>query len=240
MRHFLVALACFATACSTAPTAAPPKKTPAPVVPAPTPKPVKPEATVKPPPSLMNPTDAGWSEKAPDTYRARFETSKGAFVIEVTRAWSPFGADRFHNLVRSGFYDDCRFFRVLAGFMAQFGISGKPKVSGIWRNERFKDDPVKASNTRGMISFATGGPNTRTTQVFINYGNNQRLDGMGFSPFGKIIEGMDVVDKLYGDYGEGFPKGRGPDQGRIQRNGNTYLKSDFSRLDYIKKATIEK
>jgi peptidyl-prolyl cis-trans isomerase A (cyclophilin A) len=174
----------------------------------------------------------------PATYRARFETSAGTFVIEVQRAWAPQGADRFYELVSSGYYDGQRFFRVLAGFMAQFGIAGDPKVAAAWRSRNILDDPVKQSNTRGMVSFATAGPNTRTTQVFINFGNNGSLDGMGFAPFGKVVEGMEVVDKLYADYGEGAPRGRGPDQGRIQSEGNAYLTKDFPKLDYIKHAGV--
>jgi len=179
------------------------------------------------------------NEKAPAVYKAKFETSKGTFVIEVHRDWSPNGADRFYNLVKSGFYNDARFFRVIDGFMVQFGISGNPDLSAVWREARIPDDPVNQSNTRGMVSFATAGPGTRTTQVFINFGNNAMLDGQGFSPFGQVVSGMDVVDSLYKGYGEGAPRGQGPDQGRIQMQGNAYLVTDFPKLDYIKKATIE-
>ena len=162
---------------------------------------------------------ASLNEKAPAVYQAKFDTSKGAFVIEVHRDWAPNGADRFYNLVKNGFYNDVRFFRVLDGFMAQFGINGNPNLSAVWRNANIKDDPVKQSNTRGTITFATAGPNTRTTQVFINFGDNAGLDGQGFSPFGKVVSGMDVVDSLYGGYGEGAPNGAGPDQGRVQSSG---------------------
>ncbi len=178
-------------------------------------------------------------EKAPAVYKAKFDTSKGTFVIEVHRAWAPNGADRFYNLVKSGFYNDARFFRVLDGFMVQFGISGNPDVSAVWRDARIPDDGVNESNQRGYVTFATGGPNTRTTQVFINFGNNHGLDGQGFSPFGKVVSGMKVVDALYSGYGEGAPSGRGPDQGQVQAKGNTYLNAKFPKLDYIKKATIE-
>jgi peptidyl-prolyl cis-trans isomerase A (cyclophilin A) len=178
------------------------------------------------------------TEATPATYRARFETSAGVFVIEVQRAWAPQGADRVYELVKGGFYDGQRFFRVLSGFMAQFGIHGDPKVSAQWRERNILDDPVRQSNTRGMVSFATAGPNTRTTQIFINYGNNNSLDGMGFAPFGRVVEGMDVVDRLFAGYGEGAPRGRGPDQGRIQSEGNAYLAREFPKLDYVKKATI--
>jgi len=187
---------------------------------------------------LSNP--AGLTEQAPATYKARFDTTKGTFVIEVHRAWAPRGADRFYNLVKNGFYNDVRFFRVLDGFMAQFGINGDPALMAKWRVARIPDDPVQQSNRRGMVSFATAGPGTRTTQVFINFGNNSSLDGMGFAPFGRVVSGMNVIDSLYADYGEGAPQGRGPDQRRMQTEGNAYLKQDFGRLDYIKKATIER
>lgn len=189
-------------------------------------------------PQLANP--AALNEQAPATYKVRFDTTKGAFVVQVNRAWAPNGADRFYNLVKSGFYDDVRFFRVISGFMVQFGINGNPAVSAKWREARIPDDPVKASNTRGMITFAMAGPNTRTTQVFINFGDNARLDDSGFAPFGQVVSGMNVVDALNAEYGEGAPRGRGPDQGRLQREGNAYLGQEFSRMDYVKKATIVK
>jgi peptidyl-prolyl cis-trans isomerase A (cyclophilin A) len=176
--------------------------------------------------------------QAPASFKAQFDTTKGKFTIEVTRALSPNGADRFYNLVRSGYFTDVAFFRVVPGFMCQFGIHGDPAVSARWRPAAIPDDPVKGSNTRGTITFATAGPGTRTTQLFINFGDNSRLDGQGFSPFGKVTEGMDVVDKINGEYGDGAPFGRGPDQSRIQAEGNAYLKKAFPRLDYIKSATI--
>lgn len=182
---------------------------------------------------------ASLNEKAPDTYKAKFETSKGTFVIEVHRDWAPRGADRFYNLVKNGFYNDARFFRVIDGFMVQFGISGNPDLSAVWREARIRDDRVKQSNKRGTVSFATAGPDTRTTQVFINYGDNAGLDGQGFSPFGEVISGMDVVDSLFKGYGEGAPRGQGPDQGLIQAQGNAYLITRFPKLDYVKSATIE-
>jgi peptidyl-prolyl cis-trans isomerase A (cyclophilin A) len=188
--------------------------------------------------NLANP--ASLTERAPATYKVKFDTSKGPFVVEVNRAWAPNGADRFYNLVKSGFYDNVRFFRVISGFMVQFGINGDPKLSSVWRTAAIKDDPVTQSNKRGFITFATAGPDTRTTQVFINFGDNAALDRQGFAPFGRIVSGMDVVDKLYADYGEGAPRGRGPDQGRLQAEGNAYLSRDFGKMDYIKKATIEK
>jgi len=177
-------------------------------------------------------------EAVPDSFRARFETTAGPFVIEVRRAWAPLGADRFYALVQSGFYDGGRFFRVISGFMVQFGINGDPRVSAAWRDRRIPDDPVRQSNVRGMVTFATAGPGTRTTQVFINFGNNARLDGMGFAPFGRVVEGMDVVDRLYASYGEGAPQGSGPAQDRIEGEGNAYLQRDFPKLDYVKRATI--
>jgi peptidyl-prolyl cis-trans isomerase A (cyclophilin A) len=179
------------------------------------------------------------SDAAPDRFRARFETSQGPFVVEVDRAAAPLGADRFHELVTAGFYDGVRFFRVLKGFVAQFGIHGDPATNARWRQKTFPDDPVKASNARGTLTFATSGPDSRTTQLFVNLANNERLDGMGFAAFGKVVEGMEVVDALHGGYGEGAPRGDGPDQGRIQTEGNAYLEKDFPLLDHVMTATIE-
>ncbi len=185
---------------------------------------------------LGNP--AALNAQAPAVYKARFDTSKGTFILEVHRDWAPNGADRFYNLVKNGFYDNDRFFRVLSGFMAQFGINGDPKISAVWQDANIKDDPVKQSNQPGFITFATAGPNTRTTQVFINYADNRPLDRQGFSPFGRVVSGMEVVNALYSGYGEGAPQGAGPDQSRIQDQGNAYLIRNFPKLDYIKKATI--
>jgi peptidyl-prolyl cis-trans isomerase A (cyclophilin A) len=179
-------------------------------------------------------------ETAPATYKARFETSKGTFVVDVNREWAPNGADRFYNLVKNGFYDGVRFFRVLDGFMAQFGINGDPAISAQWREARIQDDPVRQSNRRGFITYAMAGPGTRTSQVFINYGDNSALDKQGFSPFGQVSSGMNVVDALHNGYGEGAPRGQGPDQGRLQMEGNAYLAKNFPRLDFVKKATITK
>ncbi|MGE5648156.1 MAG: peptidylprolyl isomerase [Acidobacteriota bacterium] len=184
----------------------------------------------------MNPAEH--NATAPETYQAQFETTKGIFTIEVTRAWAPLGADRFYNLIKSGFYDGARFFRVLPGFVVQFGIPGDPSVARAWRAARIADDPVTQSNATASVTFATAGPNTRTTQVFINLANNANLDGMGFAPFGRITEGMDIVGQFHSGYGEGAPHGRGPDQGRIQSEGNAYLERDFPKLDYITRATI--
>jgi peptidyl-prolyl cis-trans isomerase A (cyclophilin A) len=160
-------------------------------------------------------------------------------VVLVHRDWSPNGADRFYNLVKIGFYDGAKFFRVIDGFMAQFGISPYPAVSEKWREARIQDDPVKEKNNRGRITFATAGPNTRTTQLFINLVDNaDMLDAKGFAPFGEVVEGMEVVDKLYNGYGEGAPRGRGPNQGRVQDQGNAYLEKEYPELDAIKKATV--
>jgi cyclophilin family peptidyl-prolyl cis-trans isomerase len=186
--------------------------------------------------NLGNP--AALTEQAPATYKARFDTSKGVFVIDVRREWAPIGADRFYNLVKNGFYDDNRFFRVISGFMVQFGINGNPQVSAPWRAAQIKDDPVKQSNKRGFITFATAGPNSRTTQVFINFGDNARLDSLGFAAFGQVSTGMNVVDQLYSEYGEGAPNGRGPNQGRIQAEGNSYLTKEFPNMDFVRKASI--
>jgi len=189
---------------------------------------------------LLYPRAPDMNMEAPPTYRARFETSKGAFVIQVHRDWAPIGADRFYNLVRNGYYDGVRFFRVIDGFMAQFGMNGDPLVTAQWRVATLQDDPVTQSNTRGTVTFAmTGQPNSRTTQVFINYGDNSNLDGMGFAPFGEVVEGMEVAASLYSGYGEGAPRGAGPDQGQIQGRGNEYLESEFPNLDYVVRATIE-
>ncbi len=186
--------------------------------------------------SLLNP--ASLKEQAPATYKVKFTTTKGDFVVEVTRAWSPRGADRFYNLVKHHYYDGASLFRVLPGFVAQFGISANPAVSKAWANATIPDDPVTQSNLRGYLTFATSGPNTRTTQIFINLADNASLDSMGFSPFGKVIEGMEVVEKFYSGYGEGAPQGQGPDQGRITKEGKAYLEMNFPSLDSVKTAAI--
>ena len=188
--------------------------------------------------AVAGPLSAAQGQAAPATFRARFETSAGTFVIDVHRDWAPLGADRFYELVKTGYFDGVRFFRVITGFMAQFGIHGDPHMSAQWREKRIADDPVRQSNTRGMVSYATAGPGTRTTQLFINYGDNSGLDRQGFAPFGRVVDGMEVVDRLYAAYGEGAPGGRGPDQGRTQAEGNAYLEHDFPKLDFVKKATI--
>ena len=172
-------------------------------------------------------------ETAPAVCTVKFHTTKGDIAIELHRDWAPKGVDRFYNLVKAGFFSDIAFFRMVRGFVVQFGIHGAPIVSDVWRDARIEDDPVLQSNVRGTLTFATGGPNTRTTQLFINLRDNARLDGMGFSPIGKIVSGMDVVDALNFEYAER------PDQGRIQMQGNAYLKSSFPNLDYILSATVE-
>jgi peptidyl-prolyl cis-trans isomerase A (cyclophilin A) len=181
---------------------------------------------------LLNPQSPAMQAKAPETFNTRFETSAGAFTIQVTRAWAPLGADRFYNLVRNGFFDGTRFFRVVPGFVVQFGLSGDPAISARWHLASIPDDPAQQHNTRGTITFATAGPNTRTTQLFINFADNLNLDGMGFSPFGKVVDGMGVVDRIYAGYGER------PDQGLIEGRGTAYLASQFPKLDTIAKATI--
>jgi peptidyl-prolyl cis-trans isomerase A (cyclophilin A) len=177
----------------------------------------------------------------PDVYRAAFDTSKGRFVVEVTKAWAPEGAERFYRLIEQKFYDDVRFFRVVRNFVVQFGINGDPGVEARWRNMTIADDPVKESNKRGTITFATSGPNTRTTQVFINLVDNVRLDKTGFAPFGRVVEGMEeTVDRFYLSYGDGPPRGTGPDQRTLELQGNAYLEDKFPRCDYIKTARIVK
>ena len=183
-------------------------------------------------------TPSALTEKAPDTYKAKFDTSQGVFVIEVHREWAPIGADRFYNLVKNGFYDNVRFFRVLTGFMAQFGMNGDPSIQKVWSNANIKDDPpTKQGNKRGYVTFAMASvPNSRSTQVFINFVDNAFLDPQGFVPFGQVVEGLEVVDKLYAGYG----RQNVPDQGRITAEGNAYLGKEYPKLDFVKTATIEK
>jgi len=178
----------------------------------------------------MNPVQL--NEKAPEKFQVKFDTSKGEFLVDVTRAWSPNGADRFYNLVKSGFYSECRFFRVVRKFMVQFGISGDPQIAKAWVAASIPDDRAQQSNTRGRITFATAGPNTRTTQLFINFADNSFLDPQGFTPFGEVTTGMNVVDSIHADYGER------PDQTQIRIQGNDYLAKNFPNLDYIKTASL--
>jgi peptidyl-prolyl cis-trans isomerase A (cyclophilin A) len=188
---------------------------------------------------IANPPAQAMNERAPDTVRVRFETSKGPFVVEAYRAWAPHGVDRFYQLVKMGFYNDTRFFRVLDGFMAQFGMNGDPGVNAAWQDRPIPDDPVVHSNERGTVTFAAkSAPNSRTTQLFVNYRDNSNLDGMGFAPIGRVTEGMGVVDSLYSGYGEGAPDGNGPDQMRAMAQGNAYLQQSFPKLDYVTKATL--
>ncbi len=188
-------------------------------------------------PALLDPSKA--DEKAPGTFRVQMKTTKGTFVIRAHREWSPHGVDRFYNLVKIGYFRDVAFFRVIDKFMAQFGIHGDPEVNSAWRKATIPDDPVKKSNRRGFVTFAkTRAPNSRSTQLFINYKDNSMLDNRGFAPIGKVVKGMNVVDKLHAGYGEGAPRGNGPSQAKLQKRGNKYLKKNFPKLDYIKKATI--
>jgi peptidyl-prolyl cis-trans isomerase A (cyclophilin A) len=229
-----------ATACQPAPeepAPAAPRDTE--VAPKPAPKPEEPAVA----PGGVNMTrlavPAALGEEAPPTFKVAFDTSKGQFVVEATRAWAPRGVDRFYNLVKNGFYHDVRFYRVVPGFMVQFGIHGDPKIMGPWTAARIPDDPVTEGNARGYVTFAHGGPNSRTTQLFINFrDNSSALNKQGFTAIGRVISGMDVVDALYSGYGEMAPRGKGPDQQRFIKEGNAYLASSFPNLDYIKSATI--
>jgi peptidyl-prolyl cis-trans isomerase A (cyclophilin A) len=175
------------------------------------------------------------AEKAPDSYKVKFDTTRGSFTVTVTRAWAPLGADRFYNLVKHHFYDNAAFFRVVPGFVVQFGISPAPAVSAAWKHTEIKDDPVTQTNKRGSLTFATAGPNTRTTQIFINLKDNARLDGMGFSPFATVdANGMNIVEMMY----EGYGDNAGPDQDQLEKQGDPYLKKGWPKLDYIKSATL--
>jgi peptidyl-prolyl cis-trans isomerase A (cyclophilin A) len=182
--------------------------------------------------ALMKP--AGLKERAPNVFKAKFDTTAGIFVIEVHADWAPRAADRFYNLVKNGYYDGCRFFRVVPGFVVQFGINGDPVIQRNWTDATIPDDKVTQGNTRGFVTFAKSSePNSRTTQLFIDFADNSRLNRQGFAPFGKVTMGMEVVDKIFSGYGEK------PDQDRIEKEGNAYLTKNFPKLDYIKKATIE-
>lgn len=186
---------------------------------------------------LKDPSKA--TAKAPKVFKVKFSTTKGDFVMTVHRDWAPKGVDRFYNIVKAGFFKDVAFFRNIDNFMVQFGIHGDPAVNAAWRPARIADDPVKQSNKLGYVTFATSGKNSRTTQIFINYKDNSFLDRMGFTPFATIdAEGMAVVNKLYKGYGEGAPRGKGPDQGRMQREGNTYIKAEFPLMDFCKSAEV--
>jgi homoserine O-acetyltransferase len=189
---------------------------------------------------LLNPKHAHWSQTSPDVFKVKIETSKGNLAIEVNREWAPRGADRFYNLVRSGFFDGSRFFRVRPEFIAQFGIAGDPRVASTWKDQTIADDPVRQSNIRGTIAYAMTGPNTRTTQLYINLSDNSRLDPDGFAPIGRVIEGMDVVDRIYSGYGEDAGGGmRGGKQGKIFEGGNAYLDRKFPKLDKLIRASVQ-
>jgi peptidyl-prolyl cis-trans isomerase A (cyclophilin A) len=206
--------------------------------PAPEPVPVPPPGerpTALGHPGLLDPSQAVFT--APERFTVVLDTTKGLIDIDVRRSWAPGGADRFYSLVKIGYFDGTAFFRVISGFMAQVGIHGDPAVNRAWRMQKIEDDPATQSNTRGMVSFATSGRNSRVNQFFINFGDNARLDPMGFAPIGRVRD-MAVVDKLYAGYGEGAPAGQGPLQGRLQSEGNAYLKAEFPELDYIRRAHI--
>lgn len=191
--------------------------------------------------ALRDPRHALWSRPAPETYRVQMDTTQGVILLEVTRALAPRGADRFYRLVETGFYDDSRFFRAIQGRFVQFGIAGDPGIAAVWRNERFPDDPVKASNVRGTFAYAMTGPDARTTQIYINTGDQSRQDADGFAPFGRVVDGMDVVDRLYSRYGESSGGGmRAGRQEKLFEEGNAYLDRMFPLLDKLLKATIKK
>jgi len=187
---------------------------------------------------LLKPNVRAERAAAPDTFVVRFTTTRGPFDVQFVRAWAPRGADRVYYLVRNRYYDGVRFFRVLPGFVAQFGESGDPRIAKLWDVRTFPDDPVKQSNVRGTVTFATAGPNTRTTQLFVSTANNARLDKLGFAPLGRVVAGMSVVDSLYSGYGEGPPKGKGPDQDRMAAEGDAYLAKNFPKLDWIRSAKV--
>lgn len=200
-----------------------------------------PDAEEQTDPRLTDPLLRGadrYAETAPAEYQVRLETSAGEVVIQVHREWAPLGADRFYNLAKGGFYDDTRIYRVVPGFMAQFGLSGNPYVNQVWKSEYLVDDPVVETNARGRVAFAKGGRHTRTTEVFISYKDNAALDDENFAPFGEVIEGMEFVDAFYGEYGDGPPRGDGPYQAMAAARGNEYLDADFPELTRIVRATV--
>ncbi len=182
---------------------------------------------------------ARFTETAPETFRVRFETSEGAFVVAATRAWAPLGVDRFYNLVRGGFFDDTRVYRVVDGFVAQFGLNGDPYVNQAWKTEYLVDDPVTQTNRRGRVTFAKGGLHSRTTEIFVSLRDNPQLDESGFAPFGEVVEGMEVVDAFHAAYGDGPPRGEGPYQAMVEARGNAYLDAEFPELTRIERATVE-
>ena len=188
--------------------------------------------------NLLDPKSPAVNLTAPAEFKVKVETSRGDLVLKIVRDWAPKGADRFYSLVKNGYYDDCRFYRVLPKYIAQTGIHGDPKISLKWHDAPIDDDPVRQKNTRGRVTFAKGGPNSRTTNLFINLRDSTSLDSQGFAPIGEVVLGMDVADQLHAGYGEGAPKGRGPSQKKIYEEGNAWLEKDFKDLDYIKTAKI--
>ena len=214
-----------------------PTKPPEPPTPPEPPAATEPAAAASVPDHLLPPAS---HKAAPATFTIKWETTRGDFTTTCTREWSPNGADRLHHLVDVGYFEDIAFFRVISGFMVQFGLHGNPAVNKIWKEANIDDDEVKQSNKTGYLTFATAGPNTRTTQLFINYGDNARLDASGFSPLCTVDgNGMEIVNSIHSGYGEGAPMGRGPSQGLIHKQGNAYLKEKFPELDYIKKASLQ-
>jgi len=231
MKAFVTALVLCASLLAQAQTPAPKASSPKTTTAKPGAKPSPTHSTAAGPrPSLLNP--ASLKATAPAVYKAKFSTTTGDFVLEVHRDWAPIGADRFYNLVKYGYFTNASFFRVVPGFVVQFGLNADPAVNKVWHDARIQDDPVVQSNKRGYLVFATAGPNTRTTQLFINYVDNQRLDGMGFAPFGMVVDGMNVLDKIFPAYGEK------PRQDLIVDQGDAYLKANFPDMDKIKLATI--
>jgi peptidyl-prolyl cis-trans isomerase A (cyclophilin A) len=198
-------------------------------------EPAAPDALPEPPDTLHDPARA--ERQAPERYSVALATTRGMLTIDVRRSWAPIGADRFYNLVRLGYYDDVAFFRVLDGYVAQTGLHGHPKVNAAWARAFVPDDRREQSNVAGTVAFAASGPNTRTTQFFVNLANNTQLDKLGFAPFGRVKE-LDVAQKLYAGYGEGSPSGNGPAQARVKNEGNAYLRRFYPKLDYVQRAAI--
>lgn len=189
--------------------------------------------------ALLNPENKEWQKEAPEKFNVQFSTTKGDFVLEIHKSWAPTGVNRFYNLVRLGFFDDSRFYRVREGYIVQFGIPGNPSIAQVWEKDDIVDDPVMESNLKGYIAYAMTGPDTRTTQLFINYKDNVHLDEQGFAPLGQVVEGMDVVEQLYSGYDENAGGGmRGGKQGKIFSEGNAHLDKDFPKLDKLIKAEI--
>lgn len=195
------------------------------------------------PAGLVDPSPSVLSAPAPDSFRVAFQTTRGRFTVVAHRAWAPRGVDRFYFLAKHGYYDGNPVFRVVRGYVAQFGLSGDPRINAAWKPRTIRDDPVRQSNRRGRVSFASAGPNSRTTQLFVNLTNNARLDTLarvGFPPIGEVTQGMDVVDALYSGYGDWSPRGGGgPSQTRIAAEGAAYVRKQYPKLDWIERATVE-